>query len=114
MLKVIMLVDSGSNHNFISVKVAKALNLRCLQKYQVGVTIANGEKVRSMGKCPQLVWSMQGIDFVADFLVLQVRGYDVVLGVQWLARLDAILWDFGALTMQIQNGEQWVILYGLP
>lgn len=48
---VIMLVDSGSTHNFINVGVAKNLKLGCNQQYQSLVTIANDDNVRTMGKC---------------------------------------------------------------
>lgn len=104
--KVIMLIDSGSTHNFISTGVAKAMKLSFCQRYQIGVIIANGERVRTLGTCKQLRWSMQGHEFTADFMILPVNGYDMVLGIQWLAKLGLILWDFGALTMQIQCGEE--------
>lgn len=89
--KIIMLVDSGSTHNFISVSVAKSLKLICSHKKQSSMTIANGEKVKTMGECSQLRWVSKGHKFVDDFRVLPVKGYDVVLGVQRLSTLGPII-----------------------
>jgi hypothetical protein len=33
--------------------------------------------------------------FAADFFVLPIGGYDMVLGTDWMATLGPILWDFG-------------------
>lgn len=89
--KMVMLVDSGSTHNFINMGVAKALGLKGTQGYQMGVTVANGEKVITSGKCQQMLWSCGKFQFATDFMILPVKGYDVLLDVQWLSSLEPIL-----------------------
>lgn len=37
--------------------------------------------------------------FHVDCYALQLEGFDVVLGVQWLRTLGPIVWDFDHLTM---------------
>ena len=51
--------------------------------------------------------------FGADFFVLPLAGYDVVLGTQWLATLGPLLWDFGQLTLQFWQGSQAVCWHGI-
>lgn len=109
--KLIMLVDSLSTHNFLSEGVAKALRLQCRQHYQMGVIVANGEKVKTRGKCQKLQWTCEGHQFATDFMVLLVKGYDVILGVQWLTALGPVMWDFQHMTMQFKHSEQWITLH---
>lgn len=37
---------------------------------------------------------------MSDFIVLPIKGCDMVLGVQWLHSLGPIVWNFASLTMQ--------------
>jgi hypothetical protein len=48
--KVIMLIDSGSTHNFIHCKLAKALNCFIYPTLEFQVMIANGETINFSGK----------------------------------------------------------------
>ncbi|KAJ0624008.1 putative nucleotidyltransferase, Ribonuclease H [Helianthus annuus] len=49
---------------------------------------------------------MQGSWFTADMLVIPLRNYDLVLGVQWLETLNDIMWNFKQLTMKFKVGTQ--------
>lgn len=49
--KLVMLVDSGSTYNFINVSITKLVRLKGSQGYQMGVTVANRDKVKTSGKC---------------------------------------------------------------
>lgn len=109
--EAIMPIDSSSSQNFIS--VGKALRLECWQRYQFGVTIEDSKKVKTTGKCKQVKWNIQRHNLLADFCVLPVKGYDAVLGVQWLTTLRPILWDFKKMTLQFQINSKWVTLRGI-
>jgi hypothetical protein len=63
------------------------------------VIIASGEKIRSPGKCVQIPVELQGRIFTVDFYILQLEGYGVVLGTQWLRIFGPIHWDFETLEM---------------
>lgn len=56
---------------------------------------------------------LQGCQFETSFYVLPLGGCDVVLGVQWLATLGPIMWDFLKLSMQFAVGPKMVVLQGL-
>ncbi|KAL4384325.1 hypothetical protein GQ457_15G019630 [Hibiscus cannabinus] len=108
----IALLDSGSTHNFISLKMVKRDGLRMNQKGQLRVTVADGNSMRTLGECRQVVWETQGKTFVTDFFVLPLKNCDVVLGVQLLSELGAVKWDFSALKMEFMHGDKEVVLKG--
>ena len=63
--------------------------------------------------CKRVTWKAQGVLQCTDFLVLKLRGCDLVLGVQWMRDLGPITWDFSKLTMQFSMGVQNVVLQGM-
>lgn len=42
-------------------------------------------------------WAMQDYQFKADFLILSLDNYDMVLRIQWLAELGDIVFNFNQL-----------------
>ena len=77
------------------------------------MTVANGKVLRTQEVCKAVNWESQGLKQTTNFLVLPLRGCDLVLGVQWLQTLGPITWDFTALTMQFMFLNQWFTLQGL-
>ncbi|XP_038985807.1 uncharacterized protein LOC103721475 isoform X2 [Phoenix dactylifera] len=110
---VIMLVDSGSTHNFVSERVAKAVGLQPNSSGQLAVMVASGERIASPGKCAHVPIKLQGVTIFIDFYLLPLEGYDVVLGAQWLSTLGPIVWDFSKLQMKFDMGGKEVVLHGL-
>jgi hypothetical protein len=71
--------------------------------------VASWEKIRSPGKCVKILVELQGRILTVDFYILQLDGYGVVLGTQWLWILGPIRWDFETLEMQfVWNREQGI------
>jgi hypothetical protein len=68
---------------------------------QQGLTIgvANGERASCLGICPQAGITIDNEQFLIDFYVIALEGYELVLGCNWLRQLGPILWDFDKLTM---------------
>lgn len=91
---IIILIDSGSTHNFVEPGVAKISGQRVEATSKLPVTVADGTKLSSKGVSAAFAWKMQGETFIAEVRVLAISGYDMVLGVQWLSTLGPILWDF--------------------
>jgi hypothetical protein len=57
--KIIVLVDSGSTHNFLDSSVGKKLKVSISREQMIKVKVANGEKVVSEGKCIQMEVQLQ-------------------------------------------------------
>lgn len=56
---------------------------------------------------------MQGMWFSTDVFVLPLDNYDMVLGIQWLAFLDDIVWNFKKLTMKFSMQDRICELQGV-
>jgi hypothetical protein len=93
------LVDSASTHSFISLETASHLHLQPDYRLGIQVTVANGDRVASTGICRGIHIFINNEEFVLDFFVIPLAGYEMVLGVHWLCTLGPILWDFGRAQM---------------
>ncbi|KAF5470266.1 hypothetical protein F2P56_010790, partial [Juglans regia] len=69
--EVVILVDSGSTHNFLDPLVVKKGNLAIKGEESVNVKVANGELLTSEGRCPELRFRVQGNSFSTEVQVLQ-------------------------------------------
>ncbi|WVZ94190.1 hypothetical protein U9M48_040114 [Paspalum notatum var. saurae] len=97
---LLALVDSGSTHTFINTATAQRLGLHVHPRPGLSVKVANGDRVASLGLCPDMSLHVQGEAFYINTYALALDGFDIVLGVQWLASLGPIVWDFAALSME--------------
>lgn len=110
---VLVLVDSGSTHNFVQTKVANQLALSTTITKQLRVGVGNGEELHCEGLCLQTPLSIQGTTFHTDLFVLPMYGADVVLGARWLADIGETTFHYGDLWMRFQHNGETVTLHGL-
>ena len=82
--KVIVLIDSGTTHNFIHCKVAKGLNCFIYSAPECQVMVANGGTINCSGKCHNIKLTMGEYVLNSPILSIPMGGVDVILGVQWL------------------------------
>eukprot|EP00253_Pinus_taeda_P023708 PITA_23708 len=85
--KVIVLIDSGSTHNFIHCNVAKELNCFLYPTPKCQVMIANARTINCSRKCHNIQLSMGEYVLTSPMLSIPMGGVDVVLGDQWLQSL---------------------------
>eukprot|EP00253_Pinus_taeda_P009866 PITA_09866 len=85
--KVIVLIDSGSTHNFFDCKVAKELNCFLYPAPECQVMVANGGTINCSGKWHNIKLSMGEYVLTSPMLSIPMGGADVVLGVQRLQSL---------------------------
>jgi hypothetical protein len=76
---VVVLFDSGASHSFISATYIGKHNLPlALLKCQMIVSSPGGDlPVRQF--CPKVNIKISGVDFVANLIVLESKGIDVIL-----------------------------------
>jgi predicted aspartyl protease len=68
--KIIMLVDSGSTHNFLDSSMGRKLKVSISKEQRIRVKVANGEEVMSEGKCMQLKVQLHNFFFFFFFFSL--------------------------------------------
>ncbi|XP_074298103.1 uncharacterized protein LOC141628919 [Silene latifolia] len=108
-----ILIDSGSTHNFLDEEVAKKLGCRISGTYPLEVSVANGDKIMTTKVCRKFKWQLHGVEFSADVMVVPLGGCEMVLGIQWLASLGPVSWDFKELRMEFLYREKKVVLRGV-
>ena len=107
---VIILIDLRSTHNFLDLVVAK--RTRCLIQITnpMKAAVVDGTRITSDATYRQSTWNMQGKEFQVDLRLIPLGGYNMVLGIQWLAELGPILWDFKNLRMKfIVDGRKFML-----
>ncbi|GJW18472.1 LysM domain-containing GPI-anchored protein 2 [Tanacetum coccineum] len=107
-----ILMDTGSTHNFLAMAAAKRLGCPLRRTVPLEVFVANGHQMVSEYMCKGFEWTIQGITYKADVMVIPLGSCDMVLGVQLLATLGDILWKFEKLTMEYKYKGKRVVLRG--
>jgi hypothetical protein len=97
--KVIILVDSGSTHNFIHHCIAQETHcyIHAINNFQI--IIANGGSMKCGGRCENVCLQIGDYHLKSHMFSIDMGGCDIVLGEKWLRTLGPILMDFKALTM---------------
>jgi hypothetical protein len=78
---LIILVDSGSTHNFISSHVAAKLHCNLTTIKALTVQVADGGIMTCTSVCSNFQWSIQGVDFVTNVFTLELKNCDMILGI---------------------------------
>ena len=81
-----ILIDSGSTYNFLNDHLARKLGCKLEPIATQPVAIAGGNTLCQF-ICRKFTWTLHGIEFMSDILLLPLGGCDFVLGVQWLFNL---------------------------
>jgi hypothetical protein len=81
--KLVALVDSGSTSSFIDPSVIDKVNIQANHDL-VQVTVANGNTLWTHAIAHNCPYTIQGHAFTSDFLVLELHGYGIILGCNWI------------------------------
>lgn len=81
---MLILVDSGSTHSFISFHFVDLVQVPTVSITPKKVKLANGESIVTDKMVPQLECYCQGQSFAPDMIVLDMHPYDAILGFDWL------------------------------
>ncbi|XP_050942550.1 uncharacterized protein LOC127149991 [Cucumis melo] len=112
--EIVIMVDCGATHNFISLKLVENLKLPMAETTNYGVIMGSGKAVQGRGMCKGITVGLPVISIVEDFLPLELGNIDMVLGMQWLQKQGAMTVDWKALTMTFVVRDTKVILKGDP
>ncbi|KAA8519438.1 hypothetical protein F0562_013687 [Nyssa sinensis] len=112
-LEVVVLIDSGSTHNFISDCLASMLRLPVVPTEIFNVRVANGERLKCQGRFDKVMVNLQGIEFYLTLFSLSLSGLDLVLGIQWLEMLGSVVCNWKQSTMEFIWDNQVCKLQGI-
>jgi hypothetical protein len=86
-----VLFNSGASHSFISDAYVKKHNLPlALLKRQMIVSSPGGD-MPTRQLCPKVNLKIRGVDFVANLIVLESKGIDVILAMDWLSKHKVLI-----------------------
>jgi hypothetical protein len=106
----IILFNSGASHSFISIEYVAKYNLPvCLLKYRMVVSSPNGD-MPARQVCPRVIHKIRGVDFTTNLIILNSKGIDVILGMDWL-RKHKVLIDSAKKFVKLTTEEGMELVY---
>jgi hypothetical protein len=108
--KAVALIDSGSTNTFMDKKFALSNQFNLIPVPHKKVLVARGGELISDFILPQLQFSLEGKIFSHDFQILPLKGYDIILGANWLKKHSPNLLDWENRTISICHEGQWLTL----
>jgi hypothetical protein len=87
-----VLFNSGASHSFISTAYVEKHNLPIsLLRCQMIVSSSEGDMLTRQ-LCPKVnlkIWG--GVEFIVNLIVLELKGIDVILGMDWLSKHKVLI-----------------------
>ncbi|KAB5529529.1 hypothetical protein DKX38_019610 [Salix brachista] len=77
--KTVVLLDTGSTHNFMDSGLAASLKLEVDATNRFGVRVANGQVIKTKGECKEVKFIIQGLHMKVNFNLLELGGCGIVL-----------------------------------
>jgi hypothetical protein len=71
--RIVVLADTGSTHNFLSLELAARLGLESDRHTEFEVLVANGERLSSKGKCSEVQVWLQNTMFIVEFFSSRLK-----------------------------------------
>jgi hypothetical protein len=90
-ISAVVLFDSGASHSFISAAYVEKHNLPIARLRCQMIVSSPGGDMPARQLCPKVNLKIRGVDFVANLIVLESKGIDVILGVDWLGKHKVLI-----------------------
>ena len=107
-----VLLDGGNSDNFIQPRLAHLLRLPVQPSPRLRVMVGDGYCLQTEGYIPRLSVSINGHAITFPAYVLEVSGFEVVMGASWLATLGPHIADYSATQIKFTMGSDFVTLQG--
>jgi hypothetical protein len=105
-----VLYDPRTTHSFISAQFATKYGIfKCPLRSRMTIS-APKRKMLVNYICPNVSVNINGIDFLADLIVIESMGKDVILGKNWLQRTKEVIQHTErTMCLETQSGERIVV-----
>lgn len=104
-ISFLIIIDSGTSHNFITRELVDSLVLPLTQTREFKVNLGNGSHRTSHGRCRGLIVTIHRYRMVVDAYVLDLGGIDLILGVECLETLGVTRTDWKKKAMSIEQAR---------
>lgn len=112
--EVVVLIDSGATHNFVSKELVTQLKLQTDRTRGYSVMTAGGVTFKGAGLCSELELELQGCTITSSFLPLELGSADIILGIQWLETLGNMKVNWKLQILRFKVGAHKYVLQGDP
>jgi hypothetical protein len=86
-----VLFDSRASHSFISSSFVVKHQLPIIIMKQTMLVSSLVGEMRTNHICPAISITIRGVDFLANLIVLDSKGIDIILGMDWLRKYDRVI-----------------------
>jgi hypothetical protein len=86
-----VLFDSGASHSFISSSFVVKHQLPITIMKQTMLVSSPGGEMRTEHICPVISITISVVDFLANLIILDSKGIDIILGMDWLRKYDGVI-----------------------
>jgi hypothetical protein len=102
-----VLFDTGATHSFITASWVEAYNLPITTMSTPNQIDSVGGRVRADSVCLNISVEIRGIAFLANLIVMSTQGIDVILGLNWLDKYQAVIsYDKRTIKLMSPLGEE--------
>jgi predicted aspartyl protease len=82
----IVLFDSGASHSFVAANFVQKHNLPLAMLKNQMIVSSPGGDMHARHVCSKVSIHKRGVEFLANLIVLESNGIDVILGMDWLSK----------------------------
>jgi hypothetical protein len=82
----IVIFDSGASHSFVAPNFMQKHNLPLSMLKNRMIVSSPGGDMHARNVCPKGNILIRGVEFIANLIVLESKGIDVILGMEWLSK----------------------------
>lgn len=110
---VLILVDSGATHNFVSQKLVHKMEWSIEETPSLSIKLGDGSRSQSQGVVKGLELNIGEFKLSPEMHLFELGGIDVVLGMEWLKTLGDMIVNWRLQTMSFWSNKKWVVLQGI-
>jgi hypothetical protein len=86
-----ILFDSRASHSFLTTSFVAKHNLPIANMKHTMLVSSPGGEMRTKHICPAVSISIRGLDFPSNLILLDSKGIDIILGMDWLSKYDRVI-----------------------
>jgi hypothetical protein len=87
----IILFDSVASHSLISTAYITKYNILVSLLKCCMIVSSPGGDMPSRQVCPKVNIKIRGVDFITNLIILESKGIDIILGMDWLSKHNALI-----------------------